>query len=85
MSGLSNALALIKGDLEVTLLPVVIGALQVLAKSPGAQGVLAAEAYLLGNAPAALISGETALLQQGITDLNAKLQALEAAQAAKPA
>jgi hypothetical protein len=85
MSGLSNALALIKGDLEVTLLPVVIGALQVLQKSPGEQGILAAEAYLLGNAPAALISGETQLLQQGIADLSAKLAALEAAGTAKPA
>jgi hypothetical protein len=84
MSSLSNALALIKGDLEVTLLPVVIGALQVLEKSPGEQGILAAEAYLLGNAPAALIAGETTLLQQGISDLNTKLAALEAA-AAKPA
>jgi hypothetical protein len=80
MSFLSNALNLIKGDLEIDGLPLVIGALQVLQKSPNAQGALAAEAYLLGNAPAALISAETQLLQQGISDLSAKLSAIEAAQ-----
>jgi hypothetical protein len=79
MSFLSNALAVIKGDLEASGIPVLIGALQILQKSPNAMGVAAAEAYLLGNAPAALLSAETNLLQQGITDLNAKLQALLAA------
>ena len=83
MSALSNALNFIKGDLEVSLLPVVIGALQVLQKSPNGAGVLAAEAYLLGNAPTALVSLETSLLQQGIADLSAKLTALQAA-APKP-
>lgn len=84
---LSNALAVIKGDLEVAGLPVLIGALGVLQKSPNALGVAAAEAYLLGNAPAALLAAETTVLSQGIADLNAKLQALMAAQtaAAKPA
>ncbi len=80
-SFLSNALALIKGTLEVDGLPLVIGALQVLQKSPNAAGALAAEAYLLGNAPAALLSAETSLLQQGINDLQARLAALTAAAA----
>jgi hypothetical protein len=83
-SPLTNALNLIKGDLEIDLLPVVIGALQILQKSPNAMGVASAEAYLLGNAPAALLSLETSLLQTGISDLNARLQALMAA-AANPA
>ena len=77
-SPLATALALIKSDLQVDLLPVIIGALQVLEKSPGEQGALAAEAYLLGNAPSALLSLETQLLQQGIADLEARLQAVAA-------
>lgn len=84
-SALSSALTLIKGDLQVDLLPVIIGALQVLQKSPGGQGVLAAEAYLLGNAPAALIATEAQLLQQGIADLEARLQAVTNPPAATPA
>jgi hypothetical protein len=79
MSALTNFLNVIKGDLEIALLPVGIGALQVLQKSPNAAGVLAAEAYLLGNAPAALLAGETQALQSGINDLEAKLAALQAA------
>jgi hypothetical protein len=81
-SFLTNALNVIKGDLEVTALPVLIGALGVLEKSPNALGVAAAEAYLLGNLPPALLSAETALMTQVIADLNAKLQALMAAQSA---
>jgi hypothetical protein len=79
MSFLSNAMALIKGELEVTGVPIVIGALQILQKSPNAMGVAAAEAYLLGNAPAALLSGEAVLLQTTINDLNAQLAKLQAA------
>jgi hypothetical protein len=85
-SFLTNALNMIKGTLEIDAIPVAIGALQILQKSPNATGVLAAEAYLLGNAPAALLSAETSLLQQGINDLSARLQALQAAAVgAKPA
>jgi hypothetical protein len=83
-SPLTNALNLIKGELQLDLLPVVIGALQVLQKSPNAMGVAAAEAYLLGNAPAALLSLETSLLQTGISDLSARLQALQTAAANPP-
>jgi hypothetical protein len=82
MSFLSNAMALIKGELEVTGIPIVIGALQILQKSPNAAGVLAAEAYVLGNAPAALLTGEASLLQTAITDLSAQLAKLQAAGAA---
>jgi hypothetical protein len=81
-SFLTNALALIKGQLEPALLPMLIAALQILQKSPNAMGVGAAEAYLVGNAPAALLSAETALLQATINDLNSRLQALMAAQVA---
>ena len=87
MSNLSLANGLLK-TIEVELIPVVVGALQVLQKSPNAAGVLAAEAYLLGNAPAALVAGETSLLQSGIADLQAalaKLQAPAVAPAASPA
>lgn len=82
MSFLSNALALIKGDLEVDGLPVLIGALQILQKNPTILGVDAAEAYLLGNMPAALLTAETSLLQQGINDLSADFAKLQAAAAA---
>lgn len=83
MSALSNLLSLIKGDLEVDLLPVAIGGLQVLQKSPNAAGVAAAEAYVLGNAPAALLTGEAQLAQTVINDLSAELAKLQAA-APKP-
>jgi hypothetical protein len=82
MSSLSNALTLIKNDLEVDFIPVIIGALQTLQKSPGVGGALAAEAYLLGNAPAALIGAEVQLLQEGIQDLGNKLASLTAAKTA---
>jgi hypothetical protein len=85
MSALSNLLNLIKGDLEVDLLPVAIGALQVLQKNPSALGAGEAEAYVLGNAPAALLAGETQLLQTGINDLNAIFQKMQAAQTAAAA
>jgi hypothetical protein len=84
MSGLSDALNLLKGQLEVDLIPVIVGALGVLQKNPGPVGVAAAEAYLLGNAPAALLTAETGLLQQTINDLEAQLAKLTpAAPAAK--
>jgi hypothetical protein len=91
MSNVNSLLDLIKSNLEVDLIPVGIGALQILEKDPSLLGIEAAEAYVLGNAPAALLSGATTLLQQEVTALNAKLQALQAAQtsaaatAAKPA
>jgi hypothetical protein len=81
MSNVQALLNLIKGDLEVDLIPVGIGALQILEKTPGVLGIEAAEAYVLGNAPAALLAGATSLLQQEIAALNAKLQAMQAAQA----
>jgi hypothetical protein len=89
MSFLSNALALIKGDIAVDGIPVLIGALQQFTK-PNPLGIAgqaeAAELYLIGNAPGALVSAETTLLQQAVTDLSARLTALQAAAtAAKPA
>lgn len=83
---IQNALNFIKSDLEVTLIPVVIGALQAYQKSPGALGLAAAELYVLGNAPAALLQAESGVISAGIADLNAILQTELAAQAAaKPA
>jgi hypothetical protein len=79
---LTNLLTLIKGELQVELLPVAIGGLQVLEKSPNAAGIAAAEAYVLGNAPAALLAGQTTVLQTAITDLEAQLAKLQAAAAA---
>lgn len=86
-SALSASLALLKSDLQIDFIPVLIGALQALQKSPGALGIAAAEAYLLGNAPAALLAAETSVIQTGIADLNARLTALETAgqAAVKPA
>lgn len=81
-SALSNLVAFLKSDLEVELLPVAIGGLQILQKNPSAAGALAAEAYVLGNAPAALLAGEAALLQQGVNDLQAELAAAQAQAAA---
>jgi hypothetical protein len=85
MSNLSTFIALLKNNLEVELLPVAIGGLQILQKSPNAAGIVAAEAYVLGNAPAALLAGETQVLQAGITDLQAQLAKLQAAAAAPAA
>lgn len=91
-NSISNFLAFLKGDLEVELLPVAIGALGVAQKTPGAEGIVAAEAYVLGNAPAALLAGQASVMQVGINDLQAQLAAaqaqlakLQAAQSAAPA
>jgi hypothetical protein len=87
-SFLTNALALIKGDIDVDGIPVLIGALQQFTKpNPlGIQGqATAAELYLIGNAPAALITAETTLLQQAVTDLTARLTALQTAATTPPA
>jgi hypothetical protein len=73
---LSNALAFIESDVEVTLIPVVIGALGILQKNPNALGLAAAESYVLANAPAALLSAETTTVNAAIGSLNTKLQAL---------
>lgn len=82
MSNVNSLLTLIKSNLELDLIPVAIGAFQILQKSPNLLGAEAAEAYVLGNAPAALLSGATTILQQEIANLTAKLQAMQAAQAA---
>jgi hypothetical protein len=83
VSNVNNLITLIEGNLEVDLLPVAIGALQILEKNPSLLGIEEAKAYIFGNTPAALLSGATSLLQQEVTALNAKLQAMQAA-AAKP-
>jgi hypothetical protein len=77
-SSVNNLLTLIKGTIEVDLIPVAIGALQIVQKSPNLLGIEAAEAYVLGNAPAALLAGATSVLQQEIAALEAKLAALQA-------
>jgi hypothetical protein len=84
MSNVNNLLDLIGNNLEADLLPVAIGALQILQKSPNLLGVEAAKAYVLGNAPAALLSGATTLLQQEVAALEAKLAALQNPPAATP-
>jgi hypothetical protein len=81
-SSVNNLITLIKTQFEVDLIPVAIGAFQILQKSPNLLGAEAAEAYILGNAPAALLSGATTLLQQEIAALTAKLTAFQAAQSA---
>ena len=84
---LSNALALIKGDISVEGIPVLIGALQAFTK-PNPLGIggqaAAAELYLIGNAPQALVAAETSLLQQTVNDLSAHLTAMQTAATAKP-
>ena len=77
MSNVNNVITLIESNLEADLIPVVIGALQILQKNPNQLGIEAAKAYVLGNAPAALLSGATNLLQQEIAVLTAKLTALQ--------
>jgi hypothetical protein len=77
MSNVNSLITLIKSNLEVDLIPVAIGALQILEKNPNILGIDAAEAYILGNAPAALLSSETSLLQQVIASLTAKLLAMQ--------
>lgn len=84
MSNVNSLLDLIKNNLEIELIPIAIGAMQILEKSPNATGALAAEAYILGNAPAALLSGATSLLQAEIAALSSKLAALQAPPAPTP-
>jgi hypothetical protein len=75
MSNVNNLLTLLEGNLEQDLLPVAIGALQILQKNPSILGVEAAKDYVLGNAPAALLAGEAQLMQQEILILSVKLAA----------
>jgi hypothetical protein len=82
-NNVNSFMTLLEGNLEVNLIPVLVGALQIVQKNPSILGIEAAKAYVLGNAPAALLSGATTLLQQEITALTAKLTALQTA--AKPA
>ena len=77
-SSLNNLLTLLKDTLEVDLIPVAIGALQIYQKSPNILGLEAAEAYVLGNAPAALLAGATSVLQQEVSTLAAALAAAQA-------
>lgn len=79
MSNVNNVITLIESNLEADLIPVAIGGLQILQKNPNLLGIEAAKAYVLGNAPAALLSGATTLLQQEIAALTAKLTALQTA------
>lgn len=79
MSSLSAFLTFVKNDLKKEFIPIAIGALQEAEKTPGALGIAAAEAYVLGNAPAALLQEETSVIQQGISDLQARLTTLESA------
>lgn len=75
---LQNMVQLIKGDLETTGIPVAIGALQILSKNGvNAASVAAAELYLLGNAPAALITAEQTFAQQELAALSNVLAALK--------
>lgn len=83
MSALSSFIAFVEAELEVDFIPIAIGALAILQKSPNALGAAAAEAYVLANAPAALLAAETGTVTAGINALNTKLQSwLAAAQAA---
>jgi hypothetical protein len=84
---LSSTIAYIESDLEIALIPVVIGALQIFQKNPNLLGAAAAEAYILANAPAALLTAEAGAVNGAINTLNTKLQALLAAAQAptKPA
>ena len=76
---LAAAITFIETDLEVNLLPVVIGALQIIQKNPSALGAAAAEAYLIANAPVALLAAEQTALNGAINTLSARLQAVLAA------
>lgn len=77
-----NFLAFIEGEVEVTAIPVIMGALAILKANPTVAGVLAAKAYFLGNAPAALLTGETSLIQTGFADISTFLTGLQASGAA---
>jgi hypothetical protein len=77
MSNVNNVITLFESNLEADLLPVIIGGLQIIQKDPSILGVEAAKAYVLGNAPAALLAGATSLLQQEIAALEAKLAAMK--------
>jgi hypothetical protein len=83
-NNVNSLLTLIESNLEIDLIPVGIGALQILQKSPNLAGIEAAKLYILGNAPAALLSGATSILQQEITALTAKLVAYQAAAGTPP-
>jgi hypothetical protein len=80
MSFLSNAVALIKGDLEADGIPVAIGALSILQKNGiNAASIAAAELYLMGNAPAALITAEQQFAQQELAALSTALAGIKIA------
>lgn len=82
---LKQFLQLLGDDAAVDLAPVAIGALQTLQKSPGLLGVAAAKAYLLGNAPAALLKLESDFTSQAVNALQNDLTNLQAQAAAAAA
>ena len=67
MSALTNALNLFKADFEVDAIPVVQGAIALYKANPTAVGKAAAIASLIGNAPVALLTAESQIVQQGFT------------------
>lgn len=73
-SPIANALKFLEGDLEVNLIPVLLGAIAIVQKSPTVLGRAAAKAYLLGNAPAALLAAEGTAVTSGLSTLAADLQ-----------
>ncbi len=80
MSLIQNAFNLLKGDLETDGIPVIVGALSILQKDGvNVVSLAAAKAYILGNAPAALLAAEQSFAQQELAALSNSLAAIKPA------
>lgn len=83
MSIFSNALALLKDDIEVDGIPVVQTSIAIYQKNPTPLGRAAAIQSLMANAPVALLTAESQFFTAGINEVNTILAAeLTKAQAA---
>ena len=77
-SFIQNSLKFLETDLESDGLPVLIGAVQILQKQGiNVASIAAAKLYVLGNAPAALLSAEQQFAQQELAALSTTLSTIK--------
>jgi len=75
---IENSLKFLETDFEADGIPVLIGAVQILQKQGiNVASIAAAKLYVLGNAPAALLSAEQQFAQQELAALSTTLSTIK--------
>jgi hypothetical protein len=75
---IENSLKFLETDFEADGIPVLIGAVQILQKQGvNVASIAAAKLYILGNAPAALLSAEQQFAQQELAALSTTLSTIK--------